>query len=544
MTAVIQSEGIKRALFGSEALPRLPARITPQTAQPRRTAAPLRDCTNQPPSGGWGRPARGPWKDDAKPHKDARPAKAPKRHGRPRSADDPAPNRPARRVVVAYASPEAALDARNALAAAAGEPKPVLSPSAKRRARRKARRLATGLPKRPQGEAWGASSVSPDAASSKESRTPELATPVARVTPSPESLELGSKPDSLEMAYSKGDAAQRTPSRRRRRSNGRRGSHSTGKHPPRVAIEGGLVLTSLTPGSDERDRKRTFPCPPKPRSPDCLPPMGPTPTAPGSRGDELLVVDPSPTPTAPRCPDSPDEAGVAVAPDVDLFEPAGSPMMMRCVTRTKLLEYLEDEDDVALSEASPPDSPRRPDDDEHQMMGVSSLRFRGNAIDERDPAWSWRYDFMASDRRGEEEEEDLEAAAEDDDDEPDSPPLKKADDRLDDDVTVEADFDAGDDPFAAPVASLGATVGPPRGGGGGATPARCPSRGPAALGDRPLQTLPEERPLLIDAQGVPLLDAQAVDLCTERFREAEGAAPPRRQFRRKAGALRVRRATF
>jgi len=60
-------------------------------------------------------------------------------------------------------------------------------------------------------------------------------------------------------------------------------------------------------------------------------------------------VDPSPRVTREKtpAPDSPDEAGVAVAPDVAIFEPLdGSPLMMRCVTRTRLLAYLEDEDDA------------------------------------------------------------------------------------------------------------------------------------------------------------------------------------------------------
>ena len=624
----MDSSEVRRALFGSEALPRLPPRVTPQHAREnispyarenmspyeaapasvgkaprRRGGAPFRDRTNSLDQfgaaygvgPGGGAQARECYEPDARRRGGAaaaapkpRSARAPsgKRFGCGRRAPEAAPGpRPSsaseakgpRRVIVAYGSPE-----RDALECANGVEtvgKKALSPSARRRARRKARKLDMEAREHRSSSAWKSE---PYASPSRRARLVEpyasLATPVAVVTP-----------ESLGSDASPGEIAARTPVARR---NHRR-RHSERKRRGADA-DGGLVLTSLTPGSEERERKAAerrrrdgAPRPPGNAaavSPDELPPMAPFGATPGARlaaapsPAETVIVDPSPggcpsaSPPAHGArslsPESPDEAGAAVAPAF-----AEDALMRRCVTRTKLLEYLDDDGDDDGALASPPtleseddEAPwgARPAYDRADVYGGApgaledlddavdaraaedgdavdvddgdaprdwSLTLRGGTIDEHDPAWSWRYDFMAepgaAPRGGDDDD--------DDDDALDSPPLRRGDDSLED-----------GDPFAAPPgarANLGATfagarAGPPAGG----------ARFDRGLGHLPLAPLPEERPLLIDAQGVPLLDAQAVDLCTERLRKhdpATGAPRCRPAFRRKVRAAATsRRASY
>ena len=617
----MDSSEVRRALFGSEALPRLPPRVTPQHAREnmspyeaapasvgkaprRRGGAPFRDRTNSLDQfgaaygvgPGGGAQARECYEPDARRRGGAAAAAAPKprsarapsgkRFGGGRRAPEAAPGpRPSsaseakgpRRVLVAYGSPERdALDAANGVDTVG---KKALSPSARRRARRKARKLDMEAREHRSSSAWKSEPyASPSRRARLAERAPTVATPVTVVTP-----------ESLGSDASPGEIAARTPVARR---NHRR-RHSERKRRGADA-DGGLVLTSLTPGSEERERKAAerrrrdgAPRPPGTAaavSPDELPPMAPFGATPGARlaaapsPAETVIVDPSPggcpsaSPPAHGArslsPESPDEVGAAVAP---AFEEDA--LMRRCVTRTKLLEYLDDDGDDDGALASPPtleseddEAPwgARPAYDRADVYGGApgaledlddavdaraaedgdavdvddgdaprdwSLTLRGGTIDEHDPAWSWRYDFMAEPGaapRGDDDDDD-------DDDALDSPPLRRGDDSLED-----------GDPFAAPPgarANLGATfagarAGPPAGG----------ARFDRGLGDLPLAPLPEERPLLIDAQGVPLLDAQAVDLCTERLRKhdpATGAPRCRPAFRRKVRAAATsRRASY
>ena len=220
----------------------------------------------------------------------------------------------------------------------------------------------------------------------------------------------------------------------------------------------------------------------------------------------------SPTVVSPQTSPSVLSASAKEAsPEVDaLFEPA----MMRCVTRTKLLEYLEEdcEDTVRLED----------DDCASTEEDEAELTFRGETPS-NNTDWSWRYDFM--------EEQAAPDDSDDDDDRVASPPLNKADDALDDMTSGD------DDPFAAPPPQLAATF-----------KVNAPvkvfplfSQFPSnALGNQRLLPIDEDAPLLVDVNGDPLLDADAVSRETARRRSLPPGSPARPQFRRRAAALRRR----
>ena len=449
--------GPRRTLFGAEALPRLPS------SQKRE---PLRDRTNTTQK----------WSSERK-KRPPKPKPAP-RNNKPLKRPDTGaapPNLRRRRVRIATISPESTLEAQHV---ELKQP----SPAQKRRARRKARKLNR------RSNAWDF--ASPDVGTKLDPQT---------VTPSPE--------------------FEGTPNRRSRRAPRSAPYSNSGRH------DGALVLTSLTPGSDER-LKRTLrraaavhPSTTPHQLPlinDATPIINETRASP----EELTILDPSPMPT-PRSPTvvspqtSPSVLSASAkeaSPEVDaLFEPA----MMRCVTRTKLLEYLEEDCE---------DTVRLEDDDCASTEDEAELTFRGetpsNSTD-----WSWRYDFM--------EEQAAPDDSDDDDDRVASPPLNKADDALDDMTSGEGD----DDPFAAPPPQLAATF-----------KVNAPvkvfplfAQFPAnPLGNQRLLPIDEDAPLLVDVNGDPLLDADAVSRETARRRSLPPGSPARPQFRRRAAALRRR----
>ena len=282
------------------------------------------------------------------------------------------PNLRRRRVRIATISPESTLEAQHV---ELKQP----SPAQKRRARRKERKLNR------RSNAWAF--ASPDVGTKVDPQT---------VTPSPDSCEG-------------------TPNRRSRRAP-RSAPYSNSR-----CNDGGLVLTSLTPGSDERLKRtlrRTTTPHQLPLINDATPIINDTRASP----EELTILDPSPMPTtrsptvvSPQTSPSVLSASAKEAsPEVDsLFEPA----MMRCVTRTKLLEYLEEdcEDTVRL------------EDDSTEEEDEAELTFRGETPSYNSD-WSWRYDFM--------EEQAAPVDSDDDDDRVASPPLNKADDALDDMTSV------------------------------------------------------------------------------------------------------------
>ena len=378
------------------------------------------------------------------------------------------PNLRRRRVRIATISPESTLEAQHV---ELKQP----SPAQKRRARRKARKLNR------RSNAWAF--ASPDVGTKVDPQT---------VTPSPDSCEG-------------------TPNRRSRRAP-RSAPYSNSR-----CNDGGLVLTSLTPGSDERLKRtlrRTTTPHQLPLINDATPIINDTRASP----EELTILDPSPMPT-PRSPTvvspqtSPSVLSASAkeaSPEVDsLFEPA----MMRCVTRTKLLEYLEEdcEDTVRL------------EDDSTEEEDEAELTFRGETPS-NNTDWSWRYDFM-------EEQAAPDDSDDDDDDRVASPPLNKADDALDDMTSGD------DDPFAAPPPQLAATF-----------KVNAPVKvfplfaqfPPNALGNQRLLPIDEDAPLLVDVNGDPLLDADAVSRETARRRSLPPGSPARPQFRRRAAALRRR----
>ena len=59
-----------------------------------------------------------------------------------------------------------------------------------------------------------------------------------------------------------------------------------------------------------------------------------------------------------------------------------------------------------------------------------------------------------------------------------------------------------------------------------------------ALGNQRLLPIDEDAPLLVDVNGDPLLDADAVSRETARRRSLPPGSPARPQFRRRAAALR------
>ena len=160
---------------------------------PSQKREPLRDRTNTTQK----------WSSDRKkrpPKPKHKPVKRPDTGAAP-------PNLRRRRVRIATISPESTLEAQHV---ELKQP----SPAQKRRARRKARKLNR------RSNAWAF--ASPDVGTKVDPQT---------VTPSPDSCEG-------------------TPNRRSRRAPRSAPYSNPGRH------DGGLVLTSLTPGSDER-LKRT-----------------------------------------------------------------------------------------------------------------------------------------------------------------------------------------------------------------------------------------------------------------------------------------------
>ena len=437
--------GPRRTLFGADALPQLLV---------SKAREPLRDRTKRP----YERKKQKPHRRTGPPQR-AQPVHAAPRHKRrpgpvvnkrPDTGAAP-PHMRRRRVRIATISPEAVVEAQNV-----AQP----SPAQKRRARRKAKKLN-------RSTAWGF-------------KSPENPTGTFLVTPSPDQLTPSRQSRSLSAPSSAPRSSRRTP-----------------------ILNNELILTSLTPGSDERNKRtlRRTELPYIKKTP-CV-----TNTPQNQSPEEFTIVDPSPMPT-PRSPtclldDSPvHECEVEGA----LFEPA----MMRCVTRTKLLEFLEEdcEDTVRQDECSETDSDGCGDE----------LTFREDLSSNSD--WSWRYDFMAEEQCAPGDSDDEERTA--------SPPLGRADDSLDDMPRP--------DPFAVPPPQLSQTFKV------SALPRAFPlfQAFPPNLGNRPLLPIDEDKPLLVDAHGDPLLDADAVSLATNRRKSLPPDSPARPQFRRRAHALRKR----